>query len=133
MQANPLTASLLAKTGLDGVHAFASQDRRLVIYPCRGGELLNIAGIHPSGDEATAIDSSWLNTGSKESLLQTYESFSPELQEMCRIAEDARLWSLSSRQPPRSFTKGTLALIGDAAHPTLPRQLLSIYNRDTPS
>ncbi|KAJ5151878.1 hypothetical protein N7492_010173 [Penicillium capsulatum] len=121
MQVNPLTASLLEKIGMDA-HAFTSEDRRLVIYPCRRGELLNVAGLHPSGKEMASINSSWLNTGSKEDLLQTYESYSPELREMCRIAEDIKLWSLGSRNPPRTFVKGKLALMGDAAHPTLPHQ-----------
>ncbi|KAJ6131097.1 FAD/NAD(P)-binding domain-containing protein [Penicillium sp. IBT 18751x] len=122
MQANPLTASLLQKTGLDGVHGFISDDRRLVFYPCRRGELLNAAGIYPSGSETAAKDSSWLNSAGQDALLETFESFSPELREMCRIAEDVKVWSLGSRKPPRTFVKGKLALVGDAAHPTLPHQ-----------
>lgn len=120
-QANPLTATLLAKTGLDGVHAFSSEDRRLVIYPCRGGDLLNVVAIHPSGSEGVK-ESSWLEGGSHEQLLQTYASFGPELQQMCRMAEDLKLWSLASRSPPQTFIKDKLALVGDAAHPTLPRK-----------
>lgn len=122
MQDNPLTASLLAKIGLDGVHAFASEDRRLVLYPCRRGTLLNVAGIHPATSGDTVKESSWLDSGSQEELFQTYESFGPGLREMCRIAEDVKLWSLASRVPPRTFVKGKLALVGDAAHPTLPRK-----------
>ena len=126
MQANPLTASLLQKTGLDGVHGFISDDRRLVFYPCRHGDLLNAAGIHPSGSETAVKDSSWLDSASRDALLETYESFSPELREMCRIAEDVKVWCLGSRKPPRTFVKGKLALAGDAAHPTLPRETPSI-------
>ncbi|KAJ5131793.1 hypothetical protein N7448_005951 [Penicillium atrosanguineum] len=122
MQANPLTASLLKKTGLDGVHGFIVEDRRLVFYPCRRGDLINAAGIHPSGLETAAKDSSWLDSASRDALLDTFESFSPELREMCRIAEDVKVWSLKSRKPPRTFVKGKLALAGDAAHPTLPHQ-----------
>ncbi|PLB54959.1 monooxygenase [Aspergillus steynii IBT 23096] len=122
MRANPLTASLVDKIGLDGVHAFIAPDRRLVIYPCRGGELLNIAGIHPSDPSSEARDASWLDSGSMDHLLETYKMFGPELQEMCRLAEDVKLWSLASRRPPSSFVKGKLALVGDAAHPTLPHQ-----------
>ncbi|KAJ5240518.1 uncharacterized protein N7469_002109 [Penicillium citrinum] len=120
-KANPLTAALLSKTGLDGVHAFSGPDRRLVVYPCRSGDLLNIVAIHPAGNDEVK-EASWLESGSQNQLLETYSSFGPELQELCRMAEDLKLWSLASRSPPRTFVKGKLALVGDAAHPTLPHQ-----------
>jgi salicylate hydroxylase len=121
VQANPSTAALLSRTGLDGVHAFSGPDRRLVIYPCRTGELLNIVAIHPAGSGEVKEDS-WLESGNLEQLLQIYSSFGPELQALCSMAEDLKLWSLASRSPPRTFVKGKLALVGDAAHPTLPRK-----------
>ncbi|KAL4867119.1 hypothetical protein BDV12DRAFT_186885 [Aspergillus spectabilis] len=120
---DPLTASLVAKIGLDGVHAFASEDRRLIVYPCREGRLLNCAGIHPFDTSDTDVkESSWLSGGDLEQLLETYQGFSPELQAMCRKAEDLKLWRLASRTPPKTFVRGKLALVGDAAHPTLPHQ-----------
>ncbi|PWY72453.1 FAD/NAD(P)-binding domain-containing protein [Aspergillus sclerotioniger CBS 115572] len=122
MKSNPLTASLLDKMGSGGVHVFASKDRRLVVYPCRHGDLLNVAGIHPSGPETDAKDASWLDGGNLNQLLEAYGTFGPELQEMCKLAEDLKLWSLASRSPPRTFVRGKLALVGDAAHPTLPHQ-----------
>ncbi|RDW57961.1 uncharacterized protein DSM5745_11341 [Aspergillus mulundensis] len=122
LRANPLTAALLDKIGLDGVKAFIAPDRRLVMYPCRQGTLLNCAGIHPADSSTMAKYSSWLDSGSVDSLVNTFQGFSPELQELCRLAEDMKLWSLASRRPPQTFVKGKLALIGDAAHPILPHQ-----------
>lgn len=122
LRGNPLTAPLLDKIGLDATHVFASSDRRLVMYSCRVGSLLNVAGIHPSDAMARTEYSSWLDSGNLEDMLATYRDFCPELQEMCRQAEDVKLWSLASRQPPPTFVKGKLALLGDAAHPTLPHQ-----------
>lgn len=127
---NELAASLLKKTGLDGLHAFTASDRRLVFYPCRQGQLLNVAGIHPSGDDTSAKESSWLDSSSVEHLLETYKDFGPELREMCRLGEDVKLWSLASRSPPTKFVKGRLALVGDAAHPTLPRKF-SVFRHIT--
>ncbi|KAE8413919.1 hypothetical protein BDV36DRAFT_303812 [Aspergillus pseudocaelatus] len=122
IHANPLTAALMEKTGIDGVHAFVAHDRRIVVYPCRGGQLLNVAGIHPARKETNARDSSWLDGGSLSQLIETYQDFGEELQEMCRLAEDLKLWSLASRSPAPTFVRGKLALIGDAAHPMLPHQ-----------
>lgn len=123
MQSNPLTSALLAKVGLDGVHVFATLNRRLVIYPCREGKLLNCAGIHPSNSaEESGADASWHNAGSLNLLIDTFGDFGEDLLEMCRMAEDVKLWSLASRDPAPTFVKGKLALIGDAAHPMLPHQ-----------
>lgn len=94
------------------------------MYPCRSGKLLNIAGICPEG-EVEVGESTWLNSGSKDDLMKAYEGFGPELKEICNLAEDVKLWSLASRDPPKIFHNGKLCLIGDAAHPTLPRKLSS--------
>jgi hypothetical protein len=67
-------------------------------------------------------EASWLDFGNLGDLLETYYSFSPELKELCRMAEDLKLWSLASRSPPSTLIKGKLALVVDAAHPTLPRK-----------
>ncbi|KAF2993830.1 hypothetical protein E8E13_002324 [Curvularia kusanoi] len=43
----PEIGNLLGKLGLQSANVFSSEERRLVMYPCRSGELLNIAGIVP--------------------------------------------------------------------------------------
>ncbi|RSL95400.1 hypothetical protein CEP52_012118 [Fusarium oligoseptatum] len=100
INSNPLTGPFFAKLGLDCQHVFTTYDRRLVVYPCRYGKLLNIL----------------------EDLLKTYAEFSPEIVEMCSLAEDLKLWSLATRDPPKKFYRGKTVLIGDAAHPMLPHQ-----------
>ncbi|KAF5612500.1 hypothetical protein F25303_14365 [Fusarium sp. NRRL 25303] len=123
IKANPITRRFFTEEHvLDGLHCFASEDRRLVVYPCRHGTSLNIGAIYPTGEDDTVPESSWLSGGKLEELLNTFSSFCPELIEMCRMAEDLKLWSLASRTPPSTFYKGCLVLVGDAAHPTLPHQ-----------
>lgn len=55
-------------------------------------------------------------------MVDIFRGFGEDLLEMCRLAEDVKLWSLASRNPAPTFVKGKLALIGDAAHPMLPHQ-----------
>lgn len=122
IQANPLTGPLFAKLGIACQHVFVTYDRRLVVYPCRRGKLLNIVAVHPAKDSGLDNESSWLAGGKIEDLIDIYSEFSPELVEMCNLAEDLKLWSLATRDPPEKFYKGRTVLVGDAAHPMLPRK-----------
>ncbi|VUC32393.1 unnamed protein product [Clonostachys rosea] len=120
--ANPITGPFFKDLGSDWQHVFIAKDRRLVIYPCRRGTLLNIVAVHPANDDGLESESSWLAGGEVEDLVHVYKDFSPILGELCRIAEDLKLWSLATRDPPTQFWKGKTVLIGDAAHPMLPHQ-----------
>ncbi|KAF7679750.1 salicylate 1-monooxygenase [Alternaria burnsii] len=122
LQANPITKSLMDRIGLQSLNAFNSEDRRLILYPCRAGTLINAAVFYPDNADGQTIESSWQNFGNVDDLLAEIESFAPELRELCSMAEDVKLWSLASRDPSPVFFKGKLAIIGDAAHPTLPHQ-----------
>ncbi|KAH7357518.1 hypothetical protein BKA66DRAFT_612630 [Pyrenochaeta sp. MPI-SDFR-AT-0127] len=121
LRKNPLTNKLFDQIGLRSLNAFNSRERRLIIYPCRSGTLVNCVMFYPDHGEVTG-ESSWLNSGNQDDLMAEVESFSPELREFCSLAEDLKLWSLASRDPPPCFYNERLVLIGDAAHPTLPHQ-----------
>lgn len=120
---SPLAKGLIDRVGLKSLNAFFSETHRIIMYPCRSGKLLNFAAMCPEGNQAVE-ESSWLNSGNKDDLMKEFEGFSSELREMCSLAEDVKLWSLASRDPPTIFHRGKLCLIGDAAHPTLPRKHL---------
>ncbi|KAF7552181.1 hypothetical protein G7Z17_g4502 [Cylindrodendrum hubeiense] len=122
INSNPLTGPLFAKLGLDSQQVYLAHDRRLVIYPCRKGTLLNVVAMHPADDTDEAGESSWLAGGKQEDLMEAYKEFCPEIVEMCSLAEDLKLWSLATRDPPKVFYRERAVLVGDAAHPMLPHQ-----------
>ncbi|KAI9691331.1 MAG: hypothetical protein M1820_009752 [Bogoriella megaspora] len=114
-------ARLVVQGRPDGIYVVSGSDRRLVWYPCRGGEVMNFVGIHPDeGREHSTED--FTASAPVEELLHVYESFHPSLRAMCRNADDVKLWKLLFRPPIHSFTKDKLVLVGDAAHPMLPHQ-----------
>ncbi|KAF4548398.1 FAD-binding domain-containing protein 35 [Elsinoe fawcettii] len=123
LRKDPLTAELVQKAGLlQGCSSFNGRAKRMVVYPCREGELLNCAAIYGTESQDLSNESSWLASGNTTDLLEIFRDFSPALRKLCEYGEDVKLWSLASRTAPKVFYKDRLVLIGDAAHPTLPHQ-----------
>jgi hypothetical protein len=108
------------------VNAFRSPTEKMIMYPCRSGALINGGVFLPTSEDEEIGESSWLNSGQHGDLMAAVQSYSPGLRAFCSLGEDVKLWSLATRDPPRSFFKGKLALIGDAAHPMLPRTYIFI-------
>ncbi|MFT4130375.1 3-hydroxybenzoate 6-monooxygenase [Labrys sp. (in: a-proteobacteria)] len=56
---------------------------------------------------------------SQEEVLTGFQHVHPRAQDIIRHGKDWKLWVLCDRDPTDSWTKGRVALLGDAAHPTL--------------
>ncbi|KAL1957498.1 hypothetical protein VTO42DRAFT_5961 [Malbranchea cinnamomea] len=102
---------------------FIGNDRRLVMYPCQNSTVMNFVGIHPS-KESQSTSEDWNQQGSKGILLEVYKDFSESIRAMLSKVDSATLkvWTLLDMKPLKDWTKGRLALMGDAAHPFLPHQ-----------
>lgn len=96
-------------------------DRRVVIYPCKDNEQLNFVCIHPDSLNSGS-EEGWTNKGSKADVLACYKDFNPGLVKLLSKAEDIKLWKLLDRPTLDKWTKGRVALLGDAAHSFLPHQ-----------
>ncbi|MBE4739804.1 FAD-dependent monooxygenase [Streptomyces caniscabiei] len=92
-------------------------DRHLVHYPISGGAQINIVAFGPAYDWTTE---SWSAEGRIEDLRAEFAGWSEDLRALLAAAERTGRWALLDRDPLPRWTKGPVALLGDAAHPMFP-------------
>lgn len=100
-------------------------NRRVVVYPCVNNTLLNFLLIHPSDEsKSNSPAEGWNQQGNKQRMLEIGSNFAPQVQALLEKApEDTlKLWTLLDMDILPTWTNGSLALLGDAAHPFLPHQ-----------
>jgi salicylate hydroxylase len=100
-------------------------DHRLIWYPCRNNELQNFNAISHT-DEMLA-EKDWQSKVDKSLLLKRFADFHPSLLAVMEQATEITQWPLLYRTPIPSWHKGKLVLIGDAAHPMLPRKSFLLH------
>lgn len=95
--------------------------RHLVSYPLRGGRWRNIVAVE---ERSRWVQESWSLRDDPMELRMAFEGFGPRVQGWLDKAQDVWLWGLF-RHPvaniwQRVMPEGAVAILGDAAHPTLP-------------
>jgi salicylate hydroxylase len=95
--------------------------RHLVSYPLRGGTLRNIVAVE---ERAKWAEESWTLRDDPMDLRLAFTGFAPRVTGWLERVEDPWLWGLF-RHPvaatwTRTLPQGAVAILGDAAHPTLP-------------
>ena len=94
---------------------WAGPKTHLVHYPLRGGELFNLVAVFHSN----RYEEGWDTYGDVEELNQRFEGTRPEVRGMLAKIDSWRMWVLCDREPSAVWSKGRVALLGDAAHPML--------------
>ena len=89
----------------------------LVVYPLRGGEMLNIVAIQERKDWAAE---GWNFQDDPANLRAAFAGFGSEVQAILARVETVYLWGLFRHPVAKIWHQGRVAILGDAAHPTLP-------------
>lgn len=87
----------------------------LVHYPLRGGEQYNVVvTFHSREKEEWSV-----REGSREEVQGYFEGICAKARQLIDLPKDWKRWATADREPIGQWTFGRVALLGDAAHPTL--------------
>jgi salicylate hydroxylase len=95
--------------------------RHLVTYPLRGGLWRNIVAVEERG---SWLAEGWAHKDDPANLQKAFSAFSPKVRGWLGQIESVGVWGLFrhpvARVWQRVLPRGAVAILGDAAHPTLP-------------
>ncbi|MEX0327206.1 MAG: FAD-dependent monooxygenase [Ruegeria sp.] len=98
-------------------HLTIGPGRHVVTYPLRDQSLLNIVAIEERSDWQ---EEGWRLQGDANELRDRFSDFGGKVREVLQDVQQTYLWALFLRPVARKWQNGRIALLGDAAHPTLP-------------
>ncbi|MDR2215828.1 MAG: FAD-dependent monooxygenase [Nevskiaceae bacterium] len=93
------------------------EGKHFMVFPVRSGQLLNFVGFLPSD---YAAEESWSGLGDAAALAQSFTGWEAPVEQILAKVEKPFWWGLFDREPLDHWTRGRLALLGDAAHAMLP-------------
>jgi 2-polyprenyl-6-methoxyphenol hydroxylase-like FAD-dependent oxidoreductase len=94
---------------------WAGPKLHLVQYPLRRGELFNLVAVFHSDK----YEEGWDTYGDSEELHLRFEAACKPVKTLLERIETWRMWVLCDREPVSHWSRGRVALLGDAAHPML--------------
>ncbi len=96
---------------------FMGPGRHLVCYPLRDGQLVNIVAVQERRDWAAE---GWDHADDPDNLRAAFAGFERTPRALLDLVEEVRLWGLFRHPVARRWHGQSVAILGDAAHPTLP-------------
>ncbi|KAJ7834357.1 FAD/NAD(P)-binding domain-containing protein [Mycena olivaceomarginata] len=93
--------------------------RMFLIYPCRNGAFINVVAFYPDSPED---DAAWTPTATREEFIAKFPKFHPKFMSFLDlpIHDSIHRWKLRVLPHLPTWVRGRAALLGDAAHGTLP-------------
>lgn len=106
----------------DQVTRWIGEKRHIIAYPVSNKQIYNISTAQPDTTYTAAPSATYTTKGSKPDMLATFGDFCPKIQRMLNLVPDGEVcvWKLRVHSPLPTWVHGSVALLGDACHPTLP-------------
>jgi salicylate hydroxylase len=100
------------------IHLWLGRDAHLVHYPVKAGRVINIVVITADSWNAPG----WSEPAGRADLIPRLAAagWTPQARTLVNLPEAWLKWALFHRRPIWRWSRGRVALLGDAAHPVLP-------------
>ncbi|TEY66037.1 hypothetical protein BOTCAL_0134g00080 [Botryotinia calthae] len=106
----------------DKVTRWIGEKRHIIAYPVSSKQIYNLSTVQPDTNFAAAPSATYTTKGDKSAMLDIFSDFCPKVQRMLNLVPDGEVceWKLRVHSPLPTWVRGSVALVGDACHPTLP-------------
>ena len=113
---------MMALLDSNQVTRWIGEGRHWIAYPIASRTIYNLSSIQPDVNFAAAPSATYTTKGSKDAMLEVFADFCPLVQRMLNLVPDGEVceWKLRVHKPLPTWVQGSVALLGDACHPTLP-------------
>ncbi|KAF1362472.1 mannitol 1-phosphate dehydrogenase [Lizonia empirigonia] len=98
---------------------FLGYHGHILTFPVQKGNTMNVVAFNSS---KTWDNEKWVVTTSKEEMEADFAEWGPDVQKIVGAMEKPDIWALFMHPPCKTFYKGRLCVLGDAAHATTPHQ-----------
>ncbi|BCR87917.1 putative monooxygenase [Aspergillus chevalieri] len=104
------------------VTRWIGEKRHIIAYPVSNNNIYNLSTTQPDSNFAAATNATYTTKGSKSAMLGVFSDFCPMVQRMLNYVPEGEVceWKLRVHDPLPTWIHGSVALVGDACHPTLP-------------
>lgn len=98
-------------------HVTMGPGRHIVRYPLRDSTLMNIVAVE---ERTSWAEEGWQHKDDPENLRAAFRDFGGPVADLLEKVQEVHLWGLFRHPVAETWVRDGTALLGDAAHPTLP-------------
>ena len=100
-----------------GTRIYLGPHRHIVCYPLRNRSLINLVAVE---ERETWTQEGWNHADDVQNLHRAFDGWCAYVTRMLAQVKEPLIWGLFTHPELPRWSAGKLALLGDAAHPTLP-------------